>query len=54
MTKKVKEQIDELLQEGLIYFLAKYENTGEEKDLEKLNEMEQISDYLYKKLNLNV
>lgn len=53
MTKKVKAEIVELLDEGLNYFYGKWEYTGSMEDEIKYDDMCQIVIYLHKKLKLD-
>jgi len=57
MTKKVKEEIDELISEGLDVFLARWENqypdTKEETQAQKkLERMEKVADLIRKRLQI--
>ena len=59
MTKKVKEEIDELISEGVDVFLARWENAypetnGEAEAQKKLERMEKIADFVRKRLKLEV
>lgn len=54
MTKKVKEEIDELLHEGLDVFLARWERTDKLKDELRYDRMCEIVEFLSERLNLGV
>ena len=59
MTKKVKEEIDELISEGVDGFLARWENsypeTSQEAEAEKkYDRMEKIAEFLRKRLKLEL
>lgn len=59
MTKKVKEDIEELISEGVDVFLARWENAypetmEETKAQKKLEHMEKIADFVRKRLKLEV
>ena len=53
MTKKLREKMDLLIEEGLCYFLAKWENSGLDEDEAIYDEMFIVSEEMKKRLGIS-
>ena len=58
ITKKIKEDMDELISEGVDVFLARWENCQDENEAKKaekkLEHMEKIADLIRKRLKISL